>query len=281
MEKYVNDLQSVVEKIIWNFLETNKELVLNRIIGGDGLILTAALNKNIYIEPAGTGKGYYKGAEIVTAASVVTDHALLANLDYALAGHTGFAPTSHAHPHNHDGVYLRLVGGDLMLGDFSMNGNSINGMAYSTDWNSLTNDQAIAKGNIANWMTKEQTPQNNWYFQYGLRLPQGTDAAKSATPVEGQAYWATDTDKLYIGKGSNLWAEVGTGSYLPLSAGSNSPLTGDLYINKTIPSYYLRSDDVTKGNLSWQSGVGMAVNSAVDDLILSVPARKKVKIQIG
>jgi len=64
MEKSTNDTQDMIEKSIWKFLETNKELVIRRIIGADGLALTAGTNKNITIDTSGTGKALYNGVEL-------------------------------------------------------------------------------------------------------------------------------------------------------------------------------------------------------------------------
>ncbi len=66
MEKTTNDTQDIIEKAIWKFLEANKELVLRRIIGADGLALTAGINKDITIDTYGTGKALYNGVEIGT-----------------------------------------------------------------------------------------------------------------------------------------------------------------------------------------------------------------------
>ncbi len=64
MEKSTNDTQDIIEKAISKFLEANKELVLRRIIGADGLALTAGINKDITIDTYGMGKALYKGVEI-------------------------------------------------------------------------------------------------------------------------------------------------------------------------------------------------------------------------
>ncbi|MCX9083581.1 MAG: hypothetical protein OIN87_02145 [Candidatus Methanoperedens sp.] len=64
MEKSTNDTQDLIDKAIWKFLETNKELVIRRIIGADGLALTAGTNKNITIDTSGTGKALYNGVEL-------------------------------------------------------------------------------------------------------------------------------------------------------------------------------------------------------------------------
>lgn len=253
-----SSMQDVLEKAIWGFIEENKELILQRIIGSDGLILTAGADKDIKIETSGAGKAFYNGAEIKTGGGGITDHALLSNLSYASSGHTGFA----ANGHNHS-EYLKLSGGqNLMLQSLSMNSNEIYGMNYTQDWNTMTSDEGVAKGNIAGasgFMSKTQTPGASWYFQNGLKLPQGTDASKSATPSEGQIYWATDTDKLYIGRGST-WKEIGpdgitdhgglTGlgdddhtQYL-LANGSRS-MTGSLGLN----GYYLYLYGTTHGLL--------------------------------
>ena len=64
MEKSTNDTQDIIEKSIWKFLEANKELVLRRVIGADGLALTTGINKDITIDTYGTGKALYNGVEI-------------------------------------------------------------------------------------------------------------------------------------------------------------------------------------------------------------------------
>ena len=64
MEKSTNDIQDLIERSIWKFLEANKELVIRRIIGQNGLILQALPGKDIEIETSGTGKAYYNGVEI-------------------------------------------------------------------------------------------------------------------------------------------------------------------------------------------------------------------------
>lgn len=64
MEKSTNDTQDIIDKAIWKFLETNKELVIRRIIGQNGLIIQALPGKDIEIETSGTGKAYYNGVEI-------------------------------------------------------------------------------------------------------------------------------------------------------------------------------------------------------------------------
>ncbi len=64
MESFTNEQQAILEKAIWKLLETNKELVIRRIIGADGLALTAGTNKNITIDTSGTGKALYNGVEI-------------------------------------------------------------------------------------------------------------------------------------------------------------------------------------------------------------------------
>lgn len=64
MEKSTNDMQDIIEKSIWKFLEANKELVLRRIIGADGLALTAGTDRDITIDTYGTGKALYKGVEL-------------------------------------------------------------------------------------------------------------------------------------------------------------------------------------------------------------------------
>ena len=57
-----SSMQDVLEKAIWGFIEENKELILQRIIGSDGLILTAGTDKDIKIETSGAGKALYNGA---------------------------------------------------------------------------------------------------------------------------------------------------------------------------------------------------------------------------
>jgi hypothetical protein len=64
MEKSINDTQDLIDRAIWRFLEANKELVLKRIMGVDGLALTAGINKNISIDTSGTGKALYNGVEL-------------------------------------------------------------------------------------------------------------------------------------------------------------------------------------------------------------------------
>ncbi len=64
MEKTVNITQDLIDKAIWKFLEANKELVLRRIIGADGLALTAGTDRNITIDTYGTGKALYNGVEL-------------------------------------------------------------------------------------------------------------------------------------------------------------------------------------------------------------------------
>ncbi len=64
MEKSTNDTQDIIEKAFWKFLEANKELVLRRVIGADGLALTAGINKDITIDTYGTGKALYNGVEL-------------------------------------------------------------------------------------------------------------------------------------------------------------------------------------------------------------------------
>jgi hypothetical protein len=64
MEQRLTDQQEVIRKVIEKFLEDNKELVLRRIIGADGLALTAGTDRNITIDTSGTGKAYYNGVEL-------------------------------------------------------------------------------------------------------------------------------------------------------------------------------------------------------------------------
>lgn len=66
MEQYTNELSAVIEKAIKKFLDENKELVLKRIIGLDGLNIEAAEDKDININTYGTGKALYNGVEIGT-----------------------------------------------------------------------------------------------------------------------------------------------------------------------------------------------------------------------
>jgi hypothetical protein len=56
MEKSINDTQDLIDRAIWRFLEANKELVLKRIMGVDGLALAAEINKGITIDTSGTGQ---------------------------------------------------------------------------------------------------------------------------------------------------------------------------------------------------------------------------------
>ncbi len=60
MEKSTNDTQAMIEKSIWKFLEANKELVIRRIMGADGLALTSGTDKDITIDTSGTGKIVFK-----------------------------------------------------------------------------------------------------------------------------------------------------------------------------------------------------------------------------
>lgn len=53
---------------------------------------TAELDDTLVLQPDGAG-----GVEWEAVPAGVTDHDLLNNLDYASAGHTGFAPTAHVH----------------------------------------------------------------------------------------------------------------------------------------------------------------------------------------
>jgi len=208
VERFVNDLQGTVEKIIWRFLEANKELVLRRIIGSDGLSLIAGRDKDIRLDTVGAGKALYNGVEL---------------------GSAGVG-----------GDFLPITGGTL-LGDLSMGGNRyINNLPTGRNWDLVTDDQVINKSDIigaGGFMQKAQTPGNNWYFQYGLRLPQGTDAAKSAAPAEGQVYWATDTDKLYIGKGSDQWGTAGGGSAI-------DPVTGKIWLNEAHTAWMIMNGNI-------------------------------------
>ncbi len=63
MEQRLTDQQEILRKAIEKYLEDNRELVLRRIIGEDGLALTAGTNKNITIDTSGTGKALYNGVE--------------------------------------------------------------------------------------------------------------------------------------------------------------------------------------------------------------------------
>nr|WAI02731.1 MAG: hypothetical protein OI719_00560 [Candidatus Methanoperedens sp.] len=64
MEQRLTDQQEIIKKAIEKYLEDNRELVLRRIIGADGLALTAGANKNITIDTSGTGKALYNGVEL-------------------------------------------------------------------------------------------------------------------------------------------------------------------------------------------------------------------------
>jgi hypothetical protein len=60
----LTDQQEIIRKAIEKFLEANKELVIRRIIGPEGLALTAGTNQNITIDTSGTGKAFYNGVEL-------------------------------------------------------------------------------------------------------------------------------------------------------------------------------------------------------------------------
>jgi hypothetical protein len=64
VEQRLTDQQEIIKKAIEKYLEDNRELVLRRIIGVDGLALTAGTNKNITIDTSGTGKALYNGVEL-------------------------------------------------------------------------------------------------------------------------------------------------------------------------------------------------------------------------
>lgn len=67
MEQRLTDQQEIIKKAIEKYLEDNRELVLRRIIGTDGLALTAGTNKNITIDTSGTEKRSTTGWSSVAA----------------------------------------------------------------------------------------------------------------------------------------------------------------------------------------------------------------------
>ncbi|MDW7726996.1 MAG: hypothetical protein SCH70_07775 [Candidatus Methanoperedens sp.] len=256
--QFINDQLAVLEKAIQNYLIRNKEPVLRRILATDGLDISASPNKDINLNTSGTGKAYYNGIELGTG------------------GGGG------------DGNYLWLSGGNnIMLQDLSMGGNkSIVSMITGRNWDYVTADEALCKSDITGgFMTKPQSPQNIWDFYYGLILPRGLDASKSATPVEGAIYWATDTDKLYIGKGNNLWQEISGGGgpvwNVDLTISKDFPR---LYFNDTSPSGYGGITFRRSGNAKATVELDPSDNLelfAINDMEFKVPVGQKFKFVVG
>jgi hypothetical protein len=66
----------------------------------------------------------------------------------------------------------------------------------------------------------------------------GTNAELPAATGGGRIFWETDTNILKVDDGA--WDPVGgAGAFLPLAAGSGSPLTGDLHIENASPAIFL------------------------------------------
>jgi hypothetical protein len=112
----------------------------------------------------------------------------------------------------------------------------------------------------------------------------------------GGIYFDTSGSVVKVNLGtaaSSIWTNIvmGSGSYLPLAAGSSSPLTGSLYINKTTPILYCQESGDTKMLIGWQNGNGGAINNlsgpltiiqnGADNITFSVTSGKKFKFTIG
>jgi hypothetical protein len=86
----------------------------------------------------------------------------------------------------------------------------------------------------------------------------GDFAARPDATGSGKFYYANDTSALYFDDGA--WDEitVDLSGYLPLTAGSGYPLTGDLYIeNANSPAVYFREGgSATEHTILWDGGNG-------------------------
>lgn len=261
MEPYTNEQQQALEKAFLKFMENNRELILDRIMSRIGLDITAAPDKDINLRTYGTGKAYYNDVEIVAGGG--------------------------------EGNYLwRYGGNNTMLQNLSMGTNkSIVSMITGRNWDYVTDDEGLCKSDIVGvggFMTKAQSPVNVWDLAYGLKLPRGLDASKSATPEEGATYWATDTDKLYIGKGNDLWQEIGTGAAVwgaitgtlsnqtdlqnalnaKLNLSGSNIMSGNLSIEKTDPAVQFKQSGTWRGKL-YTTGNDMVALCELGNLYLS------------
>lgn len=72
-EAFTNEQQAVLERTIWRFLENNKDLLIRKIVGPDGLTLTTLPGKNINIDTSAGGKAYYNDVELATASKGIPD----------------------------------------------------------------------------------------------------------------------------------------------------------------------------------------------------------------
>ncbi len=210
----VNTQQELIDKMIWRFLEQNKELVLKKVIGQNGLVITADTNKDINLNTYGTGKVKYNGAEIGAAGGPflplgggtmtgdIVHNAAMGDKYYNSAEGANQAGDIRAF-HGDYGYYdfmVRSYGRLYLSGDAGINiqsalaanldlgGYKITGLGTP----SLVNDAARYK---------------DGFFIC-------TSVTRPANPTEGMHIYETDTDKEYkctVGGATPTWVEVGSG----------------------------------------------------------------------
>ncbi len=73
MEPFTNEQQAILEKAIRKFLSENREWVIRRILGLEGLEIRASPDKAINLNTSGSDKAYCNGIEINTGGSGTGD----------------------------------------------------------------------------------------------------------------------------------------------------------------------------------------------------------------
>jgi len=190
--------------------------------GGDEIPVedmgTAELDDTLVLQPDGAG-----GVEWEAIPAGVTDHDLLNNLDYASAGHTGFAPTAH----DHAGDDLKFVK-----------------VHPAADSNAALQ---ILKADDATVVLRIDT--TNARVGIGTGAPaypldvDGNARIGPAASNQGYLYFGGTTQNIYVDVG-NWYFTGATGHDLafmlnPGSASTIKNLQGNLHIDASVASSYL------------------------------------------
>jgi hypothetical protein len=224
--KDINQQQELINKIIWRFLEQNKELILKKIIGYNGLILTAESDKNIDLNTYGIGKVLYNGTEIGTTSGTVKGTGTAQGIaiwtaadtigvgytdsDISFYGSTG-VKFYQGSPGTFSGEIRNFSG--IHAYDFKVR--SVNGVLYLEGGaginiaSSLVADLGMGGYKITN-LGAPSAVTDAARYKDGFVIC--TSSTRPASPTEGMHIYETDTDKDYkctVGGATPTWVEVG------------------------------------------------------------------------
>jgi hypothetical protein len=174
--------------------------------GGDTVISSMG---DILLRTIGSHKAYYNGTEIGAGGG---------------GGVTSFASrTGAVSPWESDYApwFLKLTGGTLngiltMMAAIDMNGNAINSLPLGRDWSSLEilDGSALCRDDIdgpSGMLNTEFLLNGKMDAGIGtIILPHFNDIP--ANCVVGQVIWEPDDGRLWIGKDTNVWKEIGGGT---------------------------------------------------------------------